>query len=291
MQPAHPERRLGIAYIVAASLAWSLGGVFARLLALDMATMAMWRALLATLMLAVGFVALNRGRGLAIFARFGWRDLLISLAGTVAMIAYIGALAFTTIANVTILYATGPFIAAGLAWFWIGERASARTVLASMVTLTGVAIMLGGSFGTSGLVGDVLALVMTGSFGFAIVAMKRWTGIDMLATTIVSSLLTAVVSAPFAKLGWPTPMELLLLAGFALTSVVMGFFFYIAGARRLGAAEAGLISTLEIGLSPLWVLILFNEIPTRASILGGTVVVGAIVWHLLGDLRRERARP
>lgn len=291
MHPAHPERRLGIVFIVAASLAWSLGGVFARILAMDMATMSLWRAIFATLMLSAGFVALNRGDTLRRLAAFDWRHLVIAVSGAAAMLAYIGAIAFTTIANITILYATGPFIAAGLAWFWIGERAAPRTILASAVTLTGVAIMLGGSLGSASLLGDTLALVMTATFGFAIVAMKRWGAVDMLVTTIASSILTALLSAPFASLAPPSPRELLLLAGFALASVVLGFFFYVAGARRLPAAEAGLISTLEIGLSPLLVYLLFNEVPTPAGLLGGIVIVGAILWHLIGDLRRERARP
>ena len=63
------------------------------------------------------------------------------------MIAYVAALKLTTVANVVIVYATVPFVAAALAWLWMGEAFRRRTLIASVVALLGVAIMAGSDLG------------------------------------------------------------------------------------------------------------------------------------------------
>ena len=54
---------------------------------------------------------------------------------------------------------------------------------------------------------------------------------------------------------------------------------FLAGARPIPAAEAGLITTLEVVLSPAWVYLIFGENPGLLAIIGGTVVFAAVVWH------------
>ena len=77
---------------------------------------------------------------------------------------------------------------------------------------------------------------------------------------------------------------------FGFTSNVLGFFLFIAGVRRMPPAEAGLIATIEILLAPLWVWLIFSEDPGTATLIGGAIVLAAVLFQISGELRRGRSR-
>jgi drug/metabolite transporter (DMT)-like permease len=56
-------------------------------------------------------------------------------------------------------------------------------------------------------------------------------------------------------------------------------FLFVAGARKIPAAESALIGTLELVLSPLWVWLLFQEQPTPPTFLGGALILVVVLWH------------
>ena len=60
------------------------------------------------------------------------------------------------------------------------------------------------------------------------------------------------------------------------------------GAKHIPAAEAGLISMLDVVLGPLWVFLFFGEKPGPLAIVGGALVLGALLWRLAPEIRRPR---
>jgi drug/metabolite transporter (DMT)-like permease len=212
------------------------------------------------------------------------RAAIVILSGSLCMITFIAALFHTTVANVTVIYAISPLIAAVLARFLIGDRLVARTLVAFAVALVGIFIMVGASFGTSRLLGDFLALLMSATFAIVIVEMRRKPDIDNLASSLLTSLLTFAALLPFASFGSVTLRDALILFLFGFTSNVLGFFLFVAGVRRMPPAEAGLIASIEIVLAPLWVWLIFSESPGSATVLGGAIVVASVLFYLSRDL-------
>ena len=98
-------------------------------------------------------------------------------------------------------------------------------------------------------------------------------------------IIAGLIAAPFARPMTATPVDLVVLAAFAFTSIALAFFLFLAGARRIPAAETGLITTLEVPLSPIWVYLLFGENPGLAAIVGGAIVFLAVVWQIGGERR------
>lgn len=207
-------------------------------------------------------------------------------AGWIAMIAFVTALFQTTVANVTVIYSISPLLAAVLAWYLIGDRVAPRTLIAFGAALAGIAIMVQASFGTDRLFGDFLALVMSVSFAVVMVEMRRKPEIDNLTTSLLTSVATVVLLSPLATFSAVTPLDALVLLLFGFTSNILGTFCFIAGVRRIPPAEAGVLSTLEILLAPFWVWLAYSENPGRAALIGGAIVLGAILFHLLGARRR-----
>ena len=206
------------------------------------------------------------------------------------MVAYISALKLTSVANVLIVYAMTPFFAAGIAYVWTGERATRRTLLASAIALVGVAIMVSGSAQSGRLAGDALALVMTFTFAGIIVMARRDPTYSMTPVCVTSSFLCIALCWPLSQPGLPSPHDLVVLALFGFCTIGLALILYMAGARRLPAAETGFINLIDTVLGPLWVWLAFAETPVTAALIGGGIVMAAVVWYMAAELRGARSR-
>jgi drug/metabolite transporter (DMT)-like permease len=282
---AAAERRLGVALVAASAIAWSFSGVFARLLTVDVWTAVCLRSGIGTVYMAIGLVIVHRRRSLDSLLSIGWPGLLVAITGAISMIAFIGAFFHTSVANVSVIYATTPFLAAGLGWLVLREAVPARTLVAAAVALVGVVIMVAGSFVAGHLLGDFYAFVMAATFAVVAVIIRARKSLEMLPTNMLVCIFAALISLPFASPSTATSVDLAALAGFAFTSIALAFFLFLAGARRIPAVETGLITTLEVPLSPIWVYVLFGENPGLAAIVGGGIVLLAVVWQIAGERR------
>jgi drug/metabolite transporter (DMT)-like permease len=280
----------GISTVFLATLAWSFSGVFTRLLTTDVWTAIAWRSFFGGLFLVIPYVLLNGRSSLRMLGSIGRPGVLFILCQVICQACTVGGLYFTSVANVTVIYATSPFLAAGLAWWLLQERMKTRTVIAGLVSLAGVGVIVAGSVGGGHLAGDLMAIGMTVSFAFIIVIPRARPELPLLPTTIVSAFATLLIFAPFSA---PLTLDLRnwsVLAGFGLTNFSVALFLFVYGARRIASAEAALIGTLEIAFAPLWVWLLFSERPADATFIGGAVVFAVVVWHTWRDLRETRAR-
>jgi drug/metabolite transporter (DMT)-like permease len=282
-------RRRGVLLVLVATVLWSLAGLFARLLAhLDVWTVMGWRALLgAASIAAVGLIEWRGGR-LDQPLGFGALSPVVALLAMIAISAYTASVMTTTIADVMVIYATMPFVAAALGFLINGERATARTLIASGVALVGVIVIAANGLGSGRLLGQALSMLMTLAFAGMIVLQRRQPG----ASVIVVNCLGAIGSGIFGLAN--SPLQAISLSDFAilfvfgLTTIGLAFVLFMEGAKFIPSAEAGLISLLDVVLGPLWVFIAFGENPGVATMLGGAIVLAAAVWRMAPELKRER---
>jgi drug/metabolite transporter (DMT)-like permease len=139
---------------------FQLSRIFTRLIHLDAWTVPFWRGLFAGLIILCVIVAQERPRTVAAIRAIGRPGLIVALCSTAATILYINALRHTSVADVAVIFATAPFIIAGLGWIWLGIKEPWATLIASLAVLLGVGIMVGGAAAEGRLVGDVLAIWM-----------------------------------------------------------------------------------------------------------------------------------
>ncbi|TCL68223.1 EamA-like transporter family protein [Rhizobium sp. BK251] len=152
-------------------------------------------------------------------------------------------------------------------------------------------IIVASSASGGGALGDLLALGMTASFALVIVLPRLDPAMSTLAPTIASAFLTLLIFAPFGSVGSLDAHNWLVLAAFGATNFALALVLFLAGARRMPPAEAALLGTLEIVLTPFWVWLFFSETPSTATIVGGAIIFATVLWHTLIDLRGGRAMP
>jgi len=273
---ARGVRRRGQVYVGLAALAWSTAGVLQRELAVGTATQVAGRALFAVLAL-LAFVAFSgQGGGVRAFVSMGRAELAVAACTAVASGTFIVALNHTTVANVLFMQAVAPLAAALIAWAGLREAVSRRTVAAMVVAIGGVSLMVGGPGGSHGL-GLALSVVMTLAFALSVVITRHRRDISMAPAICLSQVLVLAAAGPFARPETVGLHDLVLIVLLGFGQIGLGLAFLTMGARLIPAAEVALITLLEVVLGPLWVWLALSERPSTATLLGGAVVIGAVV--------------
>jgi drug/metabolite transporter (DMT)-like permease len=280
----------GVALVAVAAVLWSTAGLFVRLLDLDVWTMLAWRSLFAAISLALVVGIQSQWSAMDAARKAGWPGLAAVPLSVISMGSYVIALTLTTVANVMIVYATVPFVAAGVAYFWVGEQAKSRVLLASGIALAGIVIMAGAATRPQDIAGNAIAFLMTLAFGGQLVMARRYPSLDMALINAVGAALCAAICWPFATPGIPNLQQLGILALFGVTTTALAYLLFLTGGRHIPSGEAGLIGLLDVVLGPVWVWLAFAEQPGQPAIIGGSLVLASVVWYLAGQRWNLSAR-
>ena len=182
---------------------------------------------------------------------------------------------YTTVANVSLIYASAPFVAAIIAWLWMREKPTMVVFIASFMAFVGVGMIVGNSLGSINFQGDLLALSMTIGMSLYLCIYRRYPSTPAAGPAVLSSVLLIPVGMYFGEPLVAPINEILIMGTFGLVFSVASVTL-AEGARRLPASETALISALETPLGPLWAWWLFSELPGTMSFVGGAIILLAV---------------
>lgn len=267
-------RNTGIILVVVSAIVFSSAGIFTKGVSSGPWEIVFWRGVF-----AAGFT----------FAYICWRGMLrhelvqmgksglgVAVVGAVGTAAFIPALKLTTMANVALIYAAAPMLAAVLAWGWVGERITPKLGSGCCVAFLGVVVIFQGSTGAIHFHGDVLALVMTCAMALIMVIYRRFPKTPAAGPAALSSLLLMFPGALFGEPFTIPADELAICAAFGLVFAIASVTLS-EGAKRMPAGETALLSALETPLAPVFGWLVFAEIPTMATFVGGALILSAVV--------------
>jgi drug/metabolite transporter (DMT)-like permease len=282
----------GQAAVALAAVVWSTAGVLQRQLSgVDVATQVAGRALFAAVAVAAYVVVVERGRMVEACRSVGAAGVGFAVSMAVASGAFIIALNHASVAQVLFIQSIAPVLAALLGRALLGEPVSVRTAAAMAVALLGVAVMVGSPGGGTPL-GDGLSVVMALGFAVSIVIARHRRDVSMAPATGLAQLLLLIVATPIALAGHVAVgvPDVLWLALFGAGQIGLGVILLTIGARLIPAAQVALISLLEVVLGPLWVWLADGERPSTGTLIGGAVVVAAVILQARDPAARRRGR-
>ncbi|HWO81039.1 DMT family transporter [Gaiella sp.] len=287
---AGPERRRareGRLAILLAAVAWSTAGLGQRGLDASAVTQVAGRAFFAALALLALVLAMERRGTMRAFLGMGRSGLAMTVFLAISSGAFLLALNHTSVANVLFMQAAAPMMAALLGWVLISEPVDGRTWAALLLAGAGVAVMAAGSL-DAGIAAVGLPLLMTASFAVVIVIARHRRDVSMMPATCASQVLVVVVCAPFVTLGSVSGSDWAILAALGVGQMGLGLAFLTIGARLIPPAQVALISLLEVVLGPLWVWLAYGERPSSATLVGGAIVVAAVVVQAVAPMPAGR---
>jgi drug/metabolite transporter (DMT)-like permease len=290
MPHAERQRRTGVALVIIAAIAWSTAPFFTRLLHFDSWTILFWRGLFGGAAISLFLVVTQGRRGLLDLVTMKANGWLVACLSALGMVAFIPALQLTSVANVAIFVAAQPFAAAAIAWIWLREAASLKTLLAILVAFVGIVIIVSGAAGGADYRGIALACLMMLAIATMTVAIRRHRETSMVAAAAMSNFLGSLVSLPFAgDIGAVTSSDLMVFVLFGFFQVAIGLTFFTLGSRFLPSGQASLLATLETPLMPFWVWLAFQDVPSVRAFVGGALVLGAVIADIVMDNRSRGA--
>ena len=280
--------------MIVSGFGFGSSGTIARNIDADAWQIASWRGLIggAAVLLYVWWRS-RRGGGTRV--RLGptlsLQSLILAALAGLSMILFISALQRTAVANVSVIMATIPFMAAALAWLVLREHLRRSTVIASAVSFTGVGLTVLGSLTPGDLDGNLRAVALALTLATLIVMIRRFEDTDaVLASAAAGILLFALALVVADPIGLPAD-ELPMTVAFGLVFGV-ALVLWTEGIKLIPAAEAGLLASSETPFAILLAWIVLHEAPPWAAVAGGLLVVGAVLGHAGADLAHDRvSRP
>ncbi len=284
------NRLLWVILALALAAGWSTTGLVFRLIEEAGALEVVFYRSLGLASAITSFVVFRyRLNTLRAFRAIGWPGVVGGVGLGFAAVTFIMAMERTTIANISFLIAAAPFIVGALAWIVMREPMGRRTILASAIAMSGVALMVWEGFAGGNWEGNFLALSCALLSSFYVVACRFGRGRDMVPTVAVSGMIACAAAALTADHLFISfhDLALCMTQGIFISAVCNGLF--TLAARHLPAAELTVLSMVESVLSPFWVFLFLNEIPTLLTIIGGAVIMAAISFQAFLP-RRHRSR-
>lgn len=285
------EHRKGIALMVGATLCWATAGILVRNMEVtDGWKITFWRSFFMTaFMLAV--LALQHGGRLPQRIRaMGWPGVVSGLLFAWMMISFILALSLTTVANTLVVGSISPFVAALCGYLFLGEKVAPRTWLAMIAAIGGIVVMFFDALQGGGWAGNLIALCIPIGFGANVVILRKHrASIDMIPAVLLAGIFSTLIALPFAL---PLPVsaaDLGLISVMGVLQLAIGLLLMMAAVPYLASAEIGLLSILEIVFGSLSVWIFIGERPSDTALIGGGMVLAALVVNEIAALRQPLA--
>lgn len=275
------EYAVGVILLIASAVTFSSTGIFTKGVEAGAWAVIFWRGVFASVSTTIW--AASRGSLRKEFLDMGWPGFAVGMVGAAGTAALIPAFKLTDIANVALIYAAAPFLAALLAWLAIRERVSTRTAMGAAGSLFGVAVIVAGSIGSVNLIGDSLALIMTLVMAVIMVIYRACPNTPSAGPSVLQSLFLIPLALTFGMPIQTAPAEIAILAVFGIMHAVASVTL-AEGAKRVPSGQTALIGALETPLAPILAFIILTEVPSLPTLIGGTVVLTAVLFSL-----RERS--
>lgn len=282
------ERQKGLLLTATGVLLLSPDALVLRWVAAEPLHVLAWRSLVMAIGLAILLGLRYRRRLPKAMLRCGRVGIGCALCYAASTMSYVSAISLAGAANTLLIYSVSPLIAGLLAWAALGECLSRRDIAAIAGCVIGIAVIVADDTPGSSLTGNLLALAAASLFAANLTLARSRPLVDMSPALIPGALLASAAS--FALGGMPqlAAGESVALAAMALLVLPLGFMLVQAGPRRIGAAEVGLLLLLEVVLGPIWVWAFLDEAPGGRVLLGGAVVLLALLAHSVAGWRGPR---
>ncbi|QGX98490.1 DMT family transporter [Roseovarius faecimaris] len=285
-------RTQGMLLVFLAGVLWSTVGLGIRLIEeAQVWQILIYRSAALSLLLFV-VIRLRSGRNpFALARRAGWIGFLGAVSLVAAYSGGIYAIQTTSVANAMLLFASAPFMTAILGLLILRERVRWQTWAAIALAIAGITVMVWDKSGATQWSGNLAAL--GSAFGFAVFTITL--RINRAGETLPIVFLSGIIGIPIMILictasGLPlliTPRDTSIALAMGMFQVGAGLVLYTLGSRSVPAVELTLLSLAEVVLAPFWVWLVIGEVPSHFTIIGGAILLLAIIGNAVTGIRRK----
>lgn len=274
-------------FVFAAAFLWSTGGLFIKWTTLGGLELSFWRSLFA--IFTVAFFTRHEG------FRLNRLTAVASVLYAVLLILFVLATKTTTAANAIFLQYTAPVYLLILEPIIYKEKYRSRDLITVLICLGGMALFFVGQLRPQDITGNIFAL--TSGFCFALYFLSlrhpRAREVNRASSVIYGNTLAVLMTAPWglATITSLTGHDLIGVAYLGVIQLGVSYTLFTVGmAHGVRSLDAGIICYIEPVLNPVWVFLVLNERPSAWALLGGAIIIAAVISHMLLDARASSAQ-
>lgn len=277
------SRQQAILLMIIAPTLWSVAGVLTRHLeAARSFEITFWRSFFSALFVAGALISQQGMRATINTMRStGGHGMVSGMMWGVMFTCFMIALTKTTVANTLIVMSVSPLLTAFLAWLMLNQKIPGRTWLAIVTAFAGISWMFVRSLSdVSGghLIGMMIASAVPVASAINLIAIKRaGHGVDLIPAVLLGSVFAALLMLPVALPLHASLHDIVILATLGFFQLGLPCMLMVRAARHLSAPEVSLLALLEVLLGPLWVWLGAGEVPAQETLIGGALVMAALV--------------
>ncbi len=248
-----------------------------------------WRSIFFILVVSIFLILTYRKKVFTVFVSSGIPGLVGGLILSTGFCGYVFAMYNTTVANTNFIIQTQTIFLAIFGYLFLKEKVSKLTLVSIILAISGIILMVGTSLSPGQMSGNIAAFIMPISFAILILIVRKYPTVDMVPLQLIAGIFAMFVGYLVAGKIMISFYDIFLgfLAGFF--QLGFGFILITIGARRTPSALVGIIMLTEAVLGPMWAWIFINEQPPLMVLIGGCVVIIAVLLQFLPLLKKNKA--
>ena len=216
---------------------------------------------------------------LKIFKDAGYPALVAGLVLSLSFVAYVYAMTITTVANVVFIISTQTMFLAITGYIFLKEKISLISFISIVLAMSGITIMIGDSILSGSLLGNIIALAIPINFSILVIIIRKNKNLDMVPAIFYSGIFSLIygliLSESYTFSYHDIKMGFLL----GVPQLAFGFICITIGSRSTASTTVGLLMLTETLFAPVWVWLFLNEIPPLSVLIGGAIIIGAIILN------------
>ena len=248
-----------------------------------------WRSLFFSLTVLTFLIITYKSKVLKSFHDSGLPGFIGGLILSIGFCGYVFAMYNTTVANTNFIISLQILFLAIFGFFFLKEKINLITLISIILAISGVLLMVGNSLSPGELSGNLAAFTMPITFAVLIMIVRKFPSVDMVPAQFVAGVSSCLIGLSLSQTIMISPHDIFLgfLAGFF--QIGFGFIFITIGARTTPSAMVGIIMLSESVLGPIWAFLFVSEIPSLYGLIGGAIILFAVLLQFYTLLKKPKA--
>ena len=207
----------------------------------------------------------------------GYPAVIGGLVMSLSFIAFVVSMSITSVANVVFIISTQTMFLAIFGYIYLKEKVSLISFFSIVLAMGGITIMVGDSLSTGSFFGNIIALAIPINFSILVMIIRKNKNLDMVPAIFYSGIFSIIYGLILSETLVFTSHDILMGFFLGVPQLAFGFICITIGSRTTPSATIGLLMLTETLFAPIWVWLFLNEIPPLSVLIGGCVIITAII--------------
>ena len=269
-------RNKGLMLSLIGVLILSPDSLLIRLVNLDDFSLIFYRSALPVITIFLFLLYIYKSNIFKSFILIGKIGILYALLYAITHVCFVYSIQNTSVANTLVLIAAAPIFAAIFSIFILKEIPNIFTWIIIFIALTGMIIIGLGSYTTSGIFGDLMALIVALGMGFSMVLVRFYKDKDLVPACLIGCIIAGLYALPFDINFELNSYQIIVILIMCLIILPIPFMILTIAPKYAPAHEVALIFLMESVLGTAWVWFVINEVPPTNTIIGGIIILIAV---------------